>query len=100
MCSLTHSQLLQAIYRYSVQSADKTAIIAKGVSVSYALLWKNILGAAACLQSLGLEKGDCILLSALKDVEFVYLYFAAHLLGLVNVIVDPTSNEERKKIYH
>ena len=97
MCSLTHSQLLQAIYRYSVQSADKTAIIAKGVSVSYALLWKNILGAAACLQSLGLEKGDCILLSGLKDVEFVYLYFAAHLLGLVNVIVDPTSNEERKK---
>lgn len=58
---------------------------------------ENILGAAACLQSSGLEKGDCILLSALKDVEFVYLYFAAHLLGLVNVIVDPTSNEERKK---
>lgn len=59
---------------------------------------ENILGAAACLQSSGLEKGDCILLSALKDVEFVYLYFAAHLLGLVNVIVDPTSNEERKNI--
>lgn len=97
MYSLAHSPLLQALYRHSVQSADKTAIIAKSISVSYALLWKNILGAAACLQSSGLKKGDNILLSALKDVEFVYVYFAAHLLGLVNVIVDPTSNEERKK---
>lgn len=97
MYSLAHSSLLQAIYRHSVQSADKTAIVAKDTSVSYALLWENILGAATCLQSSGLEKGDCILLSALKDVEFVYVYFAAHLLGLINVIVDPTSNEERKK---
>jgi len=97
MYSLAHSPLLQAIYRHSVQSADKTAIIAKDVSVSYALLWERILGAAACLQSLGLEKGDSILLSALKDIEFVYVYFAAHLLGVVNVIVDPTLNEERRK---
>lgn len=97
MYNLTHSQLLQAIYRHSVQSANKPAIITKEISVSYALLWQNILGAAACLQSLELKKDDKILLSALKDIEFVYVYFAAHLLGLVNVIVDPTSNEERKK---
>lgn len=97
MYSLTHSPLLQAIYQHSMQSADKTAIIAKDITVSYALLWDNILGAAAYLQSSGLKKGDNILLSAVKDVEFVYIYFAAHLLGLVNVIVDPTSNEDRKK---
>lgn len=97
MYNLAHSQLLQAIYWHSVQSSDKTAIITKSVSVSYALLWENIQGAAAFLQSLGLKKGDRILLSALKDIEFVYVYFAAHLLGLVNVIVDPSSNEERKK---
>lgn len=96
MYSLVHSRLLQAIYRHSVQSADKAAVIVKDSSVSYASLWKNILGASAFLQSQGLKKGDVILLSALKDAEFVYVYFAAHLLGVVNVIVDPTSNEERK----
>ncbi len=97
MYNLEHSQLLQAICRYSLERANKTAIITKDVAVSYALLWENVLGAAAFLQSLGLKKGDCILLSALKEVEFVYVYFAAHLLGIVNVIMDPTSNEERKK---
>jgi long-chain acyl-CoA synthetase len=34
-------------------------------------------------------------LTARKEVEFVYLYFAAHLLGIVNVVIDPSSPDDR-----
>ena len=71
MYSLVHSRLLQAIYRHSVQSADKAAVIVKDSSVSYASLWKNILGASAFLQSQGLKKGDVI---TLKDEENGKIY--------------------------
>lgn len=97
MYNLEHSPLLKALYQHSLDKADKVAIISKKSSVTYCLLWKNILGTARFLQTLDLKKGDKILLSALKETEFVYVYFASHLLGLVNVIIDPTSNEERKK---
>lgn len=97
MYNLEHSPLLEALYLHSIDKADKVAIISKNFSVTYSLLWKNILGTARFLQTLDLKRGDKILLSALKEVEFVYVYFASHLLGLVNVIIDPTSNEERKE---
>lgn len=97
MYNLEHSPLLEALYLHSIDKADKVAIISKNSSVTYSLLWKNILGTARFLQTLDLKRGDKILLSALKEVEFVYVYFASHLLGLVNVIIDPTSNEERKE---
>jgi long-chain acyl-CoA synthetase len=47
------------------------------------------------MQQIGLHKGDRIILSAHKDIEYIYLYFASHILGVVNVIVDAESNEER-----
>lgn len=97
MYSLEHSLLLKAIYQHSIEKADKVAIISKDVVITYSLLWKNILGTAKFLQSLKLKKGDNILLSAQKEVGFIYAYFASHLIGLVNVIMDPTSNEERKE---
>jgi long-chain acyl-CoA synthetase len=47
------------------------------------------------MQSLGLRAGDRILLSAQKEPEFIYIYFAAHLLGVVNVVVDSSAPRER-----
>jgi long-chain acyl-CoA synthetase len=63
--------------------------------VTYAQLAENIRKAASFMQQIGLHKGDRIILSAHKDIEYIYLYFASHILGVVNVIVDVESNEER-----
>lgn len=90
-----HSPLLQAVMRNSIEYASKTAIIMNGQEVNYADLGINIRKAASVLKSMGLHAGDRIILSAHKDVEYVYLYFAAQILGVTNVIVDAESNEER-----
>lgn len=66
-----------------------------GNTVSYGDLGKNIRKAAGVLKSMGIHAGDRIILSAHKDVEYLYLYFGAHILGVTNVIVDAEANEER-----
>jgi long-chain acyl-CoA synthetase len=89
-----HSPLLGAIIENSVK-LDKAAIIMGNNVVTYAQLAENIRKAASFMQQIGLHKGDRIILSAHKDIEYIYLYFASHILGVVNVIVDVESNEER-----
>jgi long-chain acyl-CoA synthetase len=89
-----HSPLLSAIIENSVR-LDKTAVIMGNNVVSYAQLVENIRKAASFMKQHGLHRGDKIILSAHKDIEYIYLYFASHILGVVNVIVDAESNEER-----
>lgn len=95
MFSAPHSQLLCDIVRNAEHTPDKLALVEGATSVTYAQLVANIESAAANLQALGLKQGDHIILAAQKEVQFVYLYFAAHLLGIVNVVVDSASPRER-----
>ena len=95
MIKVPHSALLCDIAAHAVNDPDKTALVAGAERVSYSRLMSLICGAADYLRSLGLDTGDYIMLSALKDVEFVYLYYAAHMLGIVNVVVDATSPRDR-----
>lgn len=95
MYNITHNKLLAAICQFSIDQPSKIALIARNKSVTYFELWKNILGTARYLQTLGLTKHDRILLAARKEIEFVYIYFASQLLGVVNVIIDSDSNDTR-----
>lgn len=90
-----HSPLLEAVMQNTQMYAGKTAIIMNGKEVSYSDLGINIRKAASVLNNMGLQAGDRVILSAHKDVEYVYLYFAAQIIGVTNVIVDAESNEER-----
>lgn len=90
-----HSPLLQAVMARAETVAGKSAVIMNGKAVSYQELAINIRKSASVLQALGIQHGDCIILSAHKDIEYIYLYFAAHILGVTNVIVDAESNVER-----
>lgn len=90
-----HSKILEAIFRHALADAGKSAIIAvDGSLISYAALKESILRAASFLSSLGLQKGDRIMLSADKELEFIYLYLGAHLAGIVNVVVDASNNRD------
>lgn len=95
MFDAPHSPVLCDMIRHAVNSPDKIALVEGAERVSYSRLLANVYSSAGYLQSLGLQPGDRILLSAQKEVEFVYLYFAAHLLGIVNVVVDAASPRER-----
>lgn len=95
--SIDHSPLLMAIQTNAERYPDKRAVcVANGEEVSYSQLMDYIDRTAAYLHSLGLRQCDRIAISAQKDLEFIYVYFAAHALGIVNIVVDAESN--RKKL--
>ena len=92
---ISHSRLLQACISHAESTPNKEALVSDSDVCTYFQLHDRILRAAAFLYEMGLGKGDTILLSARKELEFVYLYFAAHALGMVNVVVDTSLNQER-----
>ncbi|HCJ27357.1 MAG TPA: long-chain fatty acid--CoA ligase [Bacteroides ovatus] len=95
MVMYKHSPLLNVVIANAQKHPTKTAIIMNDTEVTYGELNKNVRKAAAVLNGMGIQKGDRIILSAHKDIEYIYLYLGAHILGLTNVIVDAESNEDR-----
>lgn len=94
---LPHSPLLEALQYHAGTFGEKTAVIEADKQITYGELFRNILKAASYLRSQNLEPGDRIILSANKEIEFIYLYFASHLLGVQNIIMDPGSSDFRWK---
>ena len=95
MINVPHSTLLCDIAAHAAEVPDKIALVEGDNRITYAQLASRIKTCASFLQSLGLRAGDRILLSAQKEQEFIYVYFAAHLLGIVNVVVDSAAPRER-----
>lgn len=95
MIAAEHSTILRGIASHATRTPDKVALVSGARRVSYGQLSTRILAAASYLRSMGLKPGDRILLSAQKEPEFIYFYLAAHLCGIVNVVVDPTSPRDR-----
>ena len=82
------------IFEHAQTMPRKTALIQGTVEVSYEQLWKEIEMAASwfCHHA---ERGDRVIASASKSIEFVYAYFGAHLAGMICVPIDPETNETR-----
>ena len=95
MFDAPHSQVLRLIAAHAVNTPEKVALVTGQQRVTYAQLAANVEGAAAYLHAQEIKSGDHILLSAQKELEFVYIYLGAHLLGIVNVIVDAAAPRER-----
>lgn len=74
----------------------KTALIQGLTEVSYEQLWKEIQMAASWFGKHA-KPGDRVIISASKDIKFVYSYFGAHLAGMICVPIDPETNETRLK---
>ena len=91
MSDISHSCLLQAIVEHAEHMPDKIALVYDAKEISYKQLKNSIWLASDYLDTLSLRKGDSIIITARKEPEFVYLYFGAHLRGIVNVVVDPAS---------
>ena len=95
MKGISHSPILKAIRCHAEETPDKVGIYTiEGKAITYAALLINIRRAASFLSSHRIGKGDRVLLSAQKEVEFVYFYFASHMIGAVNVVVDSKNSRE------
>jgi long-chain acyl-CoA synthetase len=84
------------IFNHVQATPQKTALISGAVEVSYEQLWKEIEIAAAWFSEKA-ERGERIIVSASKNIEFVYTYFGAHMAGMICVPIDPETNETRLK---
>ena len=92
--------LEEQICQIALRSPDKIAVIAGNLNVSYKELWRHVLKSAFYFkQILKLEQGSRVLLSADKNIEFIYSYLGAHLAGMVCVPVDPEINDFWKGYY-
>jgi len=90
-----HSPILSCVVKIVDLCPDKVALICGSETVTYRQLVQRIFSAAAALQQLGIGKGDIVSLSATKGLEFIYLYFAVHVIGAIVVVVDPESNQKK-----
>ena len=82
------------IFEHAQMMPQKTALIQGQIEVSYEQLWNEIIKSASWFKQHA-EQGDRVIISASKNIEFVYTYFGAHLAGMICVPIDPETNEKR-----
>ena len=91
--------IIEQIFKQEEKSGDKIALNNGKLNVSYSEMRAGILFARNLLTSAyGINKGDKIILAADKQLEFVYVYFACHLLGAITLPIAPDTNENRYRL--
>ena len=86
--------ILEKIKEYSKNTPQKVAVIEDNRELNYKDLWGKIEESASYFNSFA-KKGDRVVISATKNLEFVTTYFGAHLAGLTTVTVDSAINDDR-----
>lgn len=88
--------IVEQIFIFASFHPEKIALIEEGKTISYQELIQKIINSKRILkEKFCLQCGDRILLSASKQPGFVYVYFAAHLSGIIVVPVDLETNPGR-----
>lgn len=73
-----------------VQASPSRLAVAFGTSeLTYDDLWQGVCGAAELLREAGVRRGDPVVLAAPREPEFLYAYFACHLVGAIAVPHEP-----------
>lgn len=86
----------QAIWEQASLHPEKIAVKSGKDEVTYSQLTSRILSAKEMLVNLpDYQKGRSIILAAGKQVEFLYVYFGAHLAGLTVAPIDTETNPTR-----
>ena len=84
----------EVIYHHARETPEKVAIISGAEQITYAELWESIKRVAGTLLE-RMAPGDRIILSANKEIDFIYTYFGAHLAHLITVPIDSETNVTR-----
>ena len=86
----------QAIWEQALAHPEKVAVKSGKDEATYSQLTSRILAAKDMLQNLpGYEEGRSIILAAGKQIEFLYVYFGAHLANLIVAPIDAETNPTR-----
>jgi long-chain acyl-CoA synthetase len=81
--------LIGHLARHAEASPANLAVAFGTTRITYGELWERALRAADRLRDEGIQPGDRVLLAAPREPEFLYGYFACHLLSAIAVPHDP-----------
>ena len=91
------NSIVEAVAAAAAQKPDTIAVIAEKQTITYSELWKETRGFAAYIRSLGLEKGERILVKSQHSIWYVVACFGVHLSGCVFSPVEATIGDEGLK---
>ena len=80
--------IIEKVYELSQSHPDKVAVIADNREVCYGELFRLVSGYCHFLWSIGVKKGDIVIVKASQTTEYVVAYLAIHLSGAVVVAVE------------
>ena len=94
--------IVEQIFDHASGSPDKTALTDGKKSLTYGELKRQILQLKAVLEKrFQLKQGDAVIIAADRQLSFVSVYFACHLLGAMALPIAPDTNNRRfQLIYH
>ena len=88
------------IEQYANLTPDKAAVICKGRTLSYSLLWQSIQEKASRLKAEGLRESEPYVFVTTQDEHFVVTYCAVHLCGAIAVPLEASMPQERQQQIH
>ncbi len=88
--------IVEQIFSFEHARPHKIALCNGSQKLSYDELIRGIIFAKGLLETkYGIKKGNRVILSADKQVEFVFTYFACHLIEAVVIPIAPDTNANR-----
>ena len=88
--------IVEQIFAFGKRHLDKEALLDGKTKFTYAQLLEGIVRAKDMLENkYGLKESDRVILAADKQLEFVFIYFACHLLGAIVFPIAPDTNWKR-----
>lgn len=93
--------IVEQVFQNALAYSEKIAITDGTVFLSYYELAQNIMSAKKILsETYGLKRGDSLIIGADKQLEFVTVYFACHLLGVIVIPLAPDTNPTRFRLIY
>lgn len=80
--------IVEKVFYWGAQRPEATAVADPSKSLSYAQLCKAVRNCAKMIRNSGVQTGDCVIIQALNQVDFVTALLAVHYAGAVAVPVD------------
>lgn len=91
--------IVEQIFCFGKAHPDKTALLDGRSCHTYGKMLEGIAAARSILkEKYELKKNDRVMIAADRQPEFVSVYFACHLLGVVTLPIAPDINENRYRL--
>jgi long-chain acyl-CoA synthetase len=93
------TSIIEQIFRFGAENPEKIALVEGKNCITYGEMLESIVFAKGILTEMyDLHKGDRVILAADKQMEFVSVYFACHLLEVVTLPIAPDTNAKRYEL--